>query len=632
MARGYNYNPYEAPVIEYIPGFDPTAFQMQAQQLQDVNKKWDETEQAVAEAIANYGSLPVRDLERPYVQKRIADFSKNVQNIVDQYGGRYDLAAKDIARKMANETPFYNQAKQAYEQQKQYEPLYAKYAQNLLFKGQDPRKQSIFDEQSNYIGTPDFTPYERTDYSKTFREDVGKLIDDMIYENKLSPADKKGYLETITKRGIAAIDNPELQRRLSAYVPDFVAKTTFGFDPELQQYKDQPLEFLNKLATYGTTGGMTRDITKDEDYWMRREADEWNRRFKAEHGEPEDINVWGMPAEEGAESDFLQGKSYRQSLDKPAWLSMGEPLYVSGNYNLTEAEIKKLETDAKNYRANLNKYKAQGYNPAGWESTAKKMEAEVERVKGLKESFDKNTEIFKSMHEGKAPKDYNELADWMDANMEKVVKRTTQTRPILHPVTADKLKTTIKGMTAANFRIGGVNMAGNALNDAAKELGTNAGDLRNLLSDPDVVPRYNRTTGEYYVTVPSKFKISSSGKVDDSGAKGYTRLYFTPDKITAEASTGLKQLKDAMSNDALVEVPIGGLIYRFNPEYKYDKSNLNSEIITIFAVDNFGNKVRLTDENNQPMSTSIKRLETTIEAINEANLKETYTKPYLKSK
>ena len=266
MPRRGDYNNFETPVVQYIPGFNEDIAQAQLQQLAGVNKKWDETEQAVSNAIAEYGSLPVRDQETPIVKQKIADFNKYIQDTVGKYGGRYDLAAGDITRKMANEAQFYSKAKQIYDQQKQYEPLYAKYAQNLLFKEGDPRKKAAFDEQGNFISTPDFTPYERSDYSKVFREDVGKLIDDMVYEGKLQPSQKAGYLETVTKKGIAAIDDPELQRRLSAYIPEFQAKTTFGFDPELQQYKDQPLEFLNKLATYGTTGGVTRDITKDEGY------------------------------------------------------------------------------------------------------------------------------------------------------------------------------------------------------------------------------------------------------------------------------------------------------------------------------------------------------------------------------
>ena len=280
MPRGNYYDPSNPPVIDYVPGFDPALFQMQSQQLQNINKKWDETEQSVAEAIANYGSLPVRDTERPFVQKRIVDFNKSVKDIVDQYGGRYDLASKDIARKMANEAPFYTAAKQAYELQKQYEPLYAKYAQNLLFRSKDPRKQAIFDEQGNYVGIPDFVPYERSDYDKLIQEGVVSGIDKISRETGLSKSKIFGYLEQAKLRGLAALPEGELKERVKSFLPQFMAESTFGFDPNM---RGQDVEkFVVGRAASLAGSGIDRQYDAD---WLARtnyqqglEASEYNRR------------------------------------------------------------------------------------------------------------------------------------------------------------------------------------------------------------------------------------------------------------------------------------------------------------------------------------------------------------------
>lgn len=605
--RGYS-NTLEAPVVQYIPGFNEDIAQAQLGQLAGVNKKWDETEQAVSNAIAEYGALPVSDYDRPAIQNKITDFNKYVQDTVGKYGGRYDLAASDIARKMANDAQVYSVAKQRYDLEKQYAPMYAKYAQNLLFKGQDPRKQSIFDAEGKYAGMPDFTPYERSDYSKTFREDVGKLIDDMVYEGKLKPSERAGYLETITKKGIAAIDNPELQKRLSAYVPEFQAKTTFGFDPELQQYKEQPLEFLNKLATYGTTGGMTRDITKDEGYWMAIE--EANRRARESEKTPLDLQVMGLPAQDEIENTYLDENP---SMVKTLSIS-GIPaknVNVKANIIRLERELSKLSKGVESAKKALDpraeQYTQELYNIA---------KNDLDKLKSVEPILEKNKVLFERKNRRKPASDY-ELAEFIDNDSEAVKREYTYTEPVLHPTSKKMLRSTISGLRGAKYRVGNEEIVGSSIADMAKKLKVDEADLNKSLADDNTEIRYNRTSGEYYINV-----YNSKGKSK--------KLYFSPDEVTATYSLGLKTLKNAVATGAkepvVFETPSDPIAYVYDPtqtNFKSDKAAPSIKWI------NRRTGQPVTDNAGQPIVSSIQEMEDHVAEINNTKLKNVYTKPYL---
>lgn len=613
MPRKGNYNSLDVPVVEYIPGFNPAIAGMQAEQLAGVNKRWDETEQAVANAIAEYGSLPVRDTEAPIVKQKIADFNKYVQDTVSKYGGRYDLAAGDIARKMANEASFYSKAKQIYDQQKQYEPLYAKYAQNLLFKGQDPRKQAAFDEQGNFIGTPDFTPYERSQYGDVIYDDLGKAIDSMVKEGKLKQADVPWLMENITTRGLSAITNPELRQRVEAYVPEFVNKTTFGFDPTMEQYRQDPRSFVEQQLRSRVSSGLQRGY--QEDWGYKQGVEEANRRAREaakRNQDLSDIYVFGAGAQDVVENPFLdEAPSVSEAL------SLSDIPANKVNIKASKIRLNKIiaEEQAKFNDKNTDPVvKARVIGPKLF--TAKN---DLKKLESIEPILEKNKELFKTKMGREAATDY-ELAQFIDKDSEAVSREYTYTRPILNPLTSKVLKTTVREMANAKFRIGDEDIIGTSLTDVSDKLGVKESILRGALDSEDYAPRYNTVSGEYYINVPTKAKMDK-GKLVAEPNTSYKRLYFSPDETTAEYSLGLKSIKNAISSGSkspLIVNPRGDIFsYRYNPEYPGAKSDKSAKKIEVI-------------QNGQVVGLfSLSDLENHIEKINEVNLKEEYTKKWL---
>ena len=621
--RGYS-NSLEAPIVQYIPGFNEDIAKTQLGQLTDINKKWDETEQAVANAIAEYGALPVRDTEAPLVQQRIIDFNKYVQDAVGKYGGRYDLAAGDIARKMANEAQFYSKAQQAYEKQKQYEPLYAKYAQNLLFRGQDPRKQAIFDEQGNYVGMPDFTPYERSQYDQLINEGVVKGIDKISKDTGLSKSKIFGYLEQAKLHGLAALPEGDLKERVKSFLPQFMAQSTFSFDPNMQGIN--PEQFVLGRAASLAGSGIDKQYDADwlarTNYQQKLEAAEYNRRKAAERASTlTDIETMGPRAQDIVENTFLdQAGSVSKALDIP-----GYPLDKNNLKDIKSKLTASIEKDKKAFedKASDPVVKARVIGPR-----LELAKQNLKRIESVEPILEKNRELYKRKY-GKYATDY-ELAKFIDNDSEALQREYTYTRPVLNPLTSKMLKTTVKEMSNAKFRIGDEDVVGTSLSDVANRLGTEETILKAALDSEDYSPRYNIVSGEYYINIPTDAKITDAGKVVVNPKSKYKRLYFTPDELSSEYSIALKTLKNEISkgSDKPLEIkPTGDVLnYVYNPSYGGEKADKKTPRIDVY--DRSTGK-RLTNADGIPVVFSITDMEDHVEELNSKQQKKRYTIPWM---
>lgn len=612
--------------VKYDPRYDDQNFALITQGLDEANKRYDTAEASISDALAQYGAIPAVNPDRPFLAQRLDTFNKDISELVNKkYAGDYGAASKEIARRIKQEHPLFVAAKQRYEQDQKMSPLYTQLEsqKKLINKGGiDPRTLSTFDAQGN-INMPQYNPIERPEYGDVVYNDIGKAIDQMVSEGKLKQAEVPWLMTNIQNRGLAAISNPELKNRVEKYVSEFESKTPFTEDPLMQeQYKGNTRQFIEDTLRSRVSTGTQRSY--QEDWQYKEDVEEANRRAREAAKRSQqliDVETMGPRAQDVVENTFLdQAQSVSKALEIP-----GFPLAKN---NLKDVKNQLLKSVAKDQKAFDDKdsdpvVKAKVIGPR-----LELAKQNLKRIESVEPILEKNRELYKRKY-GKDASDY-ELAQFIDTDSEALQREYTYTRPVLNPLTSQMLKTTVKEMSNAKFRIGDEDVVGTSLPDVAKRLSVKEPILRAVLEDENYKPRYNVVSGEYYINIPTDASMSESGKLIPGKKGSYKRLYFTPDEMSAEYSIALKTIKNEISkgSDTPLQInPKGDVLsYVYNPSYGGEKADKRTPRIDVY---NRQTGKPLIGADGNPVVFSISDMENHIEELNSIQQKTKYTIPWM---
>lgn len=626
MAQGIKYQPYkyqESYVpMEVIPAVD--------QALGYQQQRYDTTEGQLSNM---YKDLYDRQIYDPQAfNEEMEAIKSKVEDIDKQYKGDLSAGMNDYIRLIgkAKQSPFWKTNELLNKKLEQQNELLARYGPSALKFQTLPTSATKVDEvtgQKRYL-RPDeitFDIQSQLDYT----EQQGKLWDKALHEESTKgklPTEMLGktpFIEIAKGRGIT---NTQVLNK-AAYILNQYKNT--------DEYKQQKrsLMSLQGLSNEAAEKAIAEDILdtgKSRRYYSDDSQIVHDTQYGKTKAEPADIYVFGQPAQDVEESTFLQEQSSLvKALDRPG--------LFTGNYNLTE-DIKALKDKIsinERYIASPPKTPSKIMNVVGSnvqdyaKTELTRQKEELNTLQEVRRILDQNRDIFRKKI-GRNPQDDLELAKFIDADSEAVKKEYTVTRPILNPLTSKMLKKTVKEMQSPNFRIGNKDIAARALSDIADRLDVPEAVIRATLDSPEYDPRYNKTTGEYYLNIPTKATINKAGNLSLGEKTSYKRLYFSPDSFTAEYSTGLKQIRDAISSQTNSEIVIAPtrdeFYYVYKPQYKGDRSDKTVPRIEVF--DRRTNQSFL-DRNGNPVVLSLNDFEDHIEKLNEKNLKSEYTYKWL---
>ena len=192
MARQDSYYPYRPNYatevgMVYNPIDLSAANEIVAQQLGQRTQMYQQNLDAIAAAENEMESQKFRDVDRPGINVRLQNFSKDIDDTVkNQYQGDYAMARKDILRKIAKERGEISRATQLYDIEQKYLPIMQQLRmQNKLVtpKGSvDPFTQAAYNPKTGeYENAPDYTQiYERNDYNKWIQENISNRLNQHV--------------------------------------------------------------------------------------------------------------------------------------------------------------------------------------------------------------------------------------------------------------------------------------------------------------------------------------------------------------------------------------------------------------------------------------------------------------------
>jgi len=614
--------------VQYDPRYDDQVFSMIADETAKKNEKFNQAYQTTAEAEANIGSIPVVSPDVNYLNKTLEGFKNNVEDLVkNKYAGDYGAASKEIVRNIAQTQPIISNLKRRYDEYQKILPTLTELrAKKQLIETpelQQALTSPTYNEQGQ-LNIPTYKPIARPDYWDIVYRDIGKTMDQMVVEGKLQPTEKWGYLQTISEKGLNAIDNEELKSRIEKYVPEFEAKTPFNIDPLMQeQYKGDTKRFIEDALRSMVSKGEDRHII--DDFMAKLQYEDAMRKKKAQ-SDLSDIYVFGPKAQDTVENTFLDtGKSVTEGLNITGMSSKDVDV------KKVKKELNdKLEQQEEGLRVASDPKSVNPYNKSYMEGLIKITQDDLDKINSIEPILEKNKDLFK-MKMGRDPKSDYELAQFIDQDSEAVKREYTVTRPILNPLTSKMLKTTVKEMTSPNFRVENENINARSLGDISKKIGVNESVIREVLDSEEYNPRYNKVSGEYYINIPTNAAVNkTTGKLAVDSKTNYKKLYFSPDEPTAEYSMGLKAIKNAVASgdDKPLSInPTGDILsYVYNPSYKGLKTDKDLPRIDVY---DRRSGSPLLDRNGNKVVFSINDLEDHIEKLNEMNLKSEYTYKWL---
>ena len=247
MARQDSYYPYRPNYatevgMVYNPIDLSAANEIVAQQLGQRTQMYQQNLDAIAAAENEMESQKFRDVDRPGINVRLQNFSKDIDDMVkNQYQGDYAMARKDILRKIAKERGEISRATQLYDVEQKYLPIMAQLRMQGKYIGGNPEQQSAYDpETGQFTSAPIYDFKERSDYDKIIMEDIVSGIDKTTKDTGLISSGVEGILKDVKTRGLAALGNnpTEINARLSQiakeYAPVFGQKSTYDIDPTMQ--------------------------------------------------------------------------------------------------------------------------------------------------------------------------------------------------------------------------------------------------------------------------------------------------------------------------------------------------------------------------------------------------------------
>lgn len=319
--------------VKYDPRYDDQNFALIAQGLDEANKRYDIAEASISDALAQYGAIPAVKEDRPFLTKRLDQFSQDINEMVNKkYAGDYGAASKEIARRIKQEHPYFAAAKQTEEAYRQALPLYQKLqAEGKLVTrgGVNPLAKSTFDEQGNIVGTPTYEMYERGPYEDWIAKNYSQAFQNKVREEAPKFTGQSPYAIAKKLRGMTEQEIAQKITDVDAakFLEDNkVFAIEYNLDPNKAEDLKAAKDYLVKTAQSQVATQIDNQYLKDESYMNPLEL----RRLSGSSGgyQLPMTNLYKINPGTSVENVRKEFTSLREGLNtytpsdkpKPAWM------------------------------------------------------------------------------------------------------------------------------------------------------------------------------------------------------------------------------------------------------------------------------------------------------------------------
>jgi len=247
-----------ATPIQYTPQYIPTDMGLMSNMLDRKQAKYDAGYSAPLSFEDEFSQIDVSPENIAGKQAVLGNFKGRIQEIVDQYGGDYGAASKDIARAISKErgNEFYQLAPQHTAALKRQQALKDKYGANAIAINEVPR--SFINEQGEVQDVNlDPTILNQLDLERTLQTEFSKRgskpRQSGLYKTKNTP---EGFLQQSTIRGITEEEFPGVMQEME--------ERLYTMHPELQG--DPRAKNIAENMARQLIGGSTIDYRNDPTY------------------------------------------------------------------------------------------------------------------------------------------------------------------------------------------------------------------------------------------------------------------------------------------------------------------------------------------------------------------------------
>lgn len=185
--------------------------------------------------LGSEAALYARNPDKEFLQGKIADVQSIPDLVNKKYNGDWAAAKYEIANKIQQTKPYFDQAKQLYDEQEKMAPVISKLSENnrlLWHNGINPRTQSGWDASGKFTGI-NLNPIERSDYETEVANKFSGLEKSNTYG--IVKSDMPGYLEGIKRLGLNSVSPSALKSMIAAYAPEFENQTSWKDDPTYRE-------------------------------------------------------------------------------------------------------------------------------------------------------------------------------------------------------------------------------------------------------------------------------------------------------------------------------------------------------------------------------------------------------------
>ena len=197
-----------AQPIQYTPQFIQTDVGAIQNKLNARQGQYDAAYAGALGAEDQFGQFDVHQRDIDLKNKVIGGFKDRVKSIVDQYGGDYASASKQLVKEIVNtkNDKFFKLASERNKLAEEQRRLVQQYGPNAIVL-KDVTKPDLIDAQGNYIRPEDLSSevLNREHFEKILDTDFG-LLKNKKREGALTKSGTPGYLQSTTTQGITVAE------------------------------------------------------------------------------------------------------------------------------------------------------------------------------------------------------------------------------------------------------------------------------------------------------------------------------------------------------------------------------------------------------------------------------------------
>ena len=401
--------------IEYTPQFIKTDVGAIQDKLNARQGQYDTAYAGALGAEDQFGQFDVHAKDIDLKNKVIGGFKDRVKSLVDQYGGDYAAASKQLVKEIVNtkNDKFFKLAAERNKLAEEQRKLVQQYGPNAIVL-KDVTKPDLMDSQGNYIRPEDLSSevLSREHFEKILDTDFG-LLKNKKREGALTKSSTPGYLQSTTTQGITGSEVNQVAQDMY----NTLKKTR----PDLQD--DIAINIANNQAKSYVLGS-TNQLVGDKEWDLARQREEYARTHPTTPP-PADIDLFTQNKQDpSTRSDVGVGEfnAYKDNIvkslsgipvakknisilegqikqEQSRWDSLPEEkkvLYPNGNVNLNRLKMQ-LDVNKKNLEDNRRTYKtteneiAKKYKVYG---DLRKNMNETDALNVIKNSINSNNEIY----------------------------------------------------------------------------------------------------------------------------------------------------------------------------------------------------------------------------------------------